>query len=212
MRSTRPPTAARAAAPTASRASTAPTAAASATAFADEQVLARGSHLQVALAIKAALEGGSTATILSFDDATGRQLDFDLRGSAEDVAARLSTSDAGAEKKRAGRPALGVAAREVTLLPRHWEWLADQPGGASSTLRRLVDAASQAPEASIRRAQQAADRFMSTMLGNHPGYEEAARALYASDRERFMALSRKWPKDLREHARRLAAGAFVQAV
>lgn len=150
------------------------------------------------------------ATILSFDDATGRQLDFDLRGAAQDIAARLSASDAGSEKKRAGRPALGVAAREVTLLPRHWEWLADQPGGASSTLRRLVDAAIQAPEATMRRAQQAADRFMSTMLGNHSGYEEAARALYASDRERFMALSRKWPKDLREHARRLAAGAFVQ--
>lgn len=178
------------------------------TAFADEQLLASGAQLEVALAIKAALQAGATASILTFDDITGRQIDFDLRGSDDDIAARLSAPDTTAEKKRAGRPTLGVAAREVTLLPRHWEWLAEQPGGASATLRRLVDGASNAPEANMRRAQQAADRFMSTMLGNHPGYEEASRALYAADRERFMALSRKWPKDLREHARKLAAGAF----
>ncbi|CAG2141495.1 DUF2239 family protein [Cupriavidus plantarum] len=186
-----------------------------ATAFAGDQRLASGSYLEVALAIRDAVASGSDATVLAFDDATGRQIDFDLRGTDADIAARLAApeapnaTNAGGERKRAGRPSLGVAAREVTLLPRHWEWLGDQPGGASATLRRLVDAASTSPEADMRRAQQTADRFMSVMLGNQPGYEEASRALYAADRERFMTLSRKWPKDLREHARKLAAGAFA---
>lgn len=49
---------------------------------------------------------------------------------------------------------------------------------------------------------------MMAMLGNQPGYEEAARALYAGDRQRFLSSSDGWPVDLRGHARSLAEAAF----
>jgi uncharacterized protein len=180
------------------------------TAFADGTFFTFGPPWEVALTVKAALEGGREGEILTFDDSTGRVIDFDLRGSNQEVAARLRPASADAAKAP-GRPKLGVVAREVTLLPRHWDWLAAQPGGASVTLRKLVDAARAATgeRDKIRLAQQAADRFMSAMLGNQPGYEEASRALYAGDAARFDALSAAWPTDLRDHARRLAAPAFV---
>ncbi|ALD92773.1 hypothetical protein CR3_3586 [Cupriavidus gilardii CR3] len=103
-----------------------------------------------------------------------------------------------------------MVAREVTLLPRHWEWLAAQPGGASVTLRKLVEQAraQDGGRQAIREAQQAADRFMLAMLGNQPGYEDASRALYAGDGERFVMLTESWPRDLRDHVRRLAAAAL----
>jgi uncharacterized protein len=179
------------------------------TAFAGERLLAAGRKIDVALAVRAALQADSNRMILIFDDGTGREVDFDLRGTEDEIAARLDPPEATADDaKRAGRPKLGVVAREVTLLPRHWDWLADQPGGASVTLRKLVDAARNAEDEHVRQAQHAADRFMGAMLGNQPGYEEASRALYAADRIRFMALTEPWPGDLRDHARRLAAAAF----
>lgn len=106
-----------------------------------------------------------------------------------------------------GRPKLGVVAREVTLLPRHWEWLNGQPGGASVVLRKLVDAARVAGEDKdrVRRAQEAVDRFMTAMAGNLPGYEEATRALYANDTVRFDAMIASWPADVRRHTQKLAA-------
>lgn len=183
------------------------------TAFVGERLLAAGAPLTVALAVRAALRV-SANPILTFDDQTGRQIDFDLRGGADEIAARLQApAAAAAEPRSAGRPKLGVVAREVTLLPRHWDWLAAQPGGASVTLRKLVEAARKGDGAGVsaRQAQEAADRFMSAMLGNQPGYEEAARALYAGDRPHFLALSESWPGDLRDHARRLADPAFVGA-
>ncbi|MEO0363522.1 MAG: DUF2239 family protein, partial [Pseudomonadota bacterium] len=135
-------------------------------------------------------------------------------GSEEDVIARHSPAPKPAEEpepRRAGRPKLGVVAREVTLLPRHWDWLKEQRGGASAALRRLVEAAirNPGPEERARRAQAAADKFMSVMLGDQPGYEEAARALYAGDGAAFGATVFGWPKDLRDHAARLAAPAFA---
>lgn len=182
------------------------------TAFAGERRLASGTTVEVALAVAAALRADPHQTILAFGDLSGRQVDFDLRGSDADIAARLAPSgaDDSQVRKGAGRPKLGVVAREVTLLPRHWEWLGEQSGGASVTLRKLVDAArkGQGVDLSAGRAKAAADRFMSTMLGNQPGYEEASRALYGADRERFLALSEAWPADLRDHARQLAAPAF----
>jgi uncharacterized protein len=188
------------------------------TAFADERLLAKGPAWEVALAVKAALAADPAARVLGFDDETGRLVDFDLRGSDDEIAARLkpaSPDPAGeAESARSpGRPKLGVVAREVTLLPRHWEWLAGQPGGASVTMRKLVDAARTASQGRdrIRLAQQAADRFMGAMLGDAPGYEEASRALYAGDRQRFEELSAPWPADLRDYARRLATPAFEAA-
>jgi hypothetical protein len=179
------------------------------TAFANGAFFTFGPPWEVALTVKAALERGETADILTFDDATGRLVDFDLRGSNQEIVERLRPPGDDNAKAR-GRPKLGVVAREVTLLPRHWDWLARQPGGASVTLRKLVDAArgANAGRDAIRQAQQAADRFMAAMLGNQPGYEDASRALYAGDSARFQAMTEPWPADLRDHARRLASAAF----
>ena len=176
------------------------------TAFAGDRLLVSGPQLEAALSIKAALSRGEPEVILAFDDRTGRQVDFDLRGSDEEIAARLNPQPEAREETRRGRPKLGVVAREVTLLPRHWDWLAEQPGGASVTLRKLVDAAWQSGDSqgSVRQAQEAADRFMSAMLGNQPAYEEASRALYAGNKSRFIDLTEHWPCDLRDYARRLA--------
>lgn len=109
-----------------------------------------------------------------------------------------------------GRPKLGVTAREVTLLPRHWEWLAAQPGGASVALRKLVKEAGRANEAKdrIKKAQASAYRFMSAVAGNLPGYEETMRALFAGQPEQFGALTEAWPVDVRDHAHRLVLRAF----
>lgn len=186
------------------------------TAFEGEYLLAAGSQLDVALSAKAALKREKTSQpVLIFDNRTGRQVDFDLRGTEEEIAARLGPSKSAhpVTKRTPGRPKLGVVAREITLLPRHWEWLAGQPGGASVTLRKLVDAARKhdGSSVSVRAAQQSADRFMSAMLGNQPGYEDAARALYAGERARFLDLSEPWPADLRDHARRLAEPALPHA-
>ena len=173
----------------------------SCTAFQGDRLLAAGAPWDVALAVKCAADPG----ILVFDDRTGRQIDFDLRGSDQEIVERLR----GARPR--GRPKLGVVAREVTLLPRHWDWLAAQPEGASATIRRLIDAArAQAGSAGdARQAQAAADRFMMAVLGNQPGWEEASRALYAGDGLRFHDLTEPWPADVRDYARRLAEPAFA---
>jgi hypothetical protein len=187
------------------------------TAFLGSQQVATGSYVEVALAVRALSKGRTHTAVLIFDDESGRQIDFDLRGSEADVAERLTRSDDDdldhndpAKARQPGRPKLGVVAREVTLLPRHWDWLASQPGGASAALRRLVEAARGANASSdiARRSREAADRFMMAMAGNLPHYEEAARSLYAGERERFWKMTQSWPADVAAHARRLAAGAF----
>lgn len=190
------------------------------TAFAGPRLFASGPVVEVALAMKAAVALNGDAALLVFDDRTGRQVDFDLSGSDAEIAARHTPAaspqaeapdgNAAPVRRTSGRPKLGVVAREITLLPRHWTWLAEQPGGASVTLRKLVDAARNAGggEARVRQAREATDRFMGAMLGNQPGYEEASRALYAGDRALFTQLGERWPADLRDHARRLAAPGF----
>lgn len=180
------------------------------TAFQGARRIASGPLAEVALAAKRAADRGDT--VLVFDDATSRPVELDLRGSEAEVLARLP-APAGIEPdapRGPGRPKLGVVAREVTLLPRHWDWLAGQPGGASVTLRRLVEEARRAGEGRdrLRQAQEAAYRFMTAMAGDRPGFEEAARALFAPDRDRFAVLTEAWPADIRDHARRLAAAAF----
>ena len=172
------------------------------TAFAGSQLIARGDLASVAQAAHA--NRGEQPMV--FDDATGRTVELDLRGSVEDVAARLSSSSPASKTPR-GRPKLGVIAREVTLLPRHWEWLATQPGGASATLRRLVDQARRETGASdaIRQAQEATYRVMTTLAGDLPGYEEATRALFARDRARFDQLTAAWPADIGDYVRSLSA-------
>lgn len=113
-----------------------------------------------------------------------------------------------------GRPRLGVAAKEVTLLPRHWEWLARQPGGASAALRRLVEASIRSGRETdrARTARESAYRFMSAIAGDLEGFEEAARALFRGDAERFAAETRSWPTDIRDHAAALAAAAFAKTI
>jgi len=180
------------------------------TAFEGDRRVTSGPLREVALAVKAAIERGAGDPVLIFDDATGRVVDVDIRGSAEEIVARLPQPDAqdqAAEGPRGrGRPKLGVVAREVTLLPRHWDWLGAQPGGASVALRKLVDEARRASGAKDRQrnAQESTYRFISAMAGNQPGFEEATRALFADDRERFSDLIALWPEDIRNHAARLA--------
>jgi len=170
--------------------------------------IASGLLAEVAPAFKKALEKNGAAQVLLFDDTTGRTFDIDVRGTNEEMLARLTrVARARAGQPRGpGRPKLGVVAREVTLLPRHWDWLAAQPGGASVTLRRLVDEARRGAKAQARAARDAAYHFMQTIAGDRPGFEEAARALYSDDRVRFAKLIASWPKDVREHAAALASG------
>jgi uncharacterized protein len=184
------------------------------TAFEGHKSLAAGPLSEVTLAVKAAEEQGVEDALLVFDDATGRVVDLDTRGSAEDILARLDTPKAGdsgpgqGAPRGPGRPKLGVTAREVTLLPRHWEWLADQPGGASASLRRLVETARRHDQGSPRQAREAAYRFMSALAGDLPDFEEATRALFADEQARFDNLIAAWPAAVRDHCRRMTANAF----
>ena len=175
------------------------------TLFAGEQRLAQGAPSDVAVAAQKAAEGHFEGPVLAFDDMTGRVVDLDLRGSPAEVAARYAPTPA---PRPRGRPKLGVVAREVTLLPRHWEWLAAQPGGASVALRKLVEQARRADDGDGERKarQEAAYRFMSSMAGDLPGYEEALRALFAGDRAGFDAQVTAWPADVAGHAQKLAWG------
>jgi hypothetical protein len=186
-------------------------------------VLRAGSLLEVAQAVKHEVESGSNASVLTFDDATGRVIDIDIRGEQPEFLAHLSRSatrlgapalasgkvtPAPAQPRGRGRPKLGVIGREVTLLPRHWEWLNAQPGGASVALRRLVDEArrSSTPAQGARLAQERAYRVMSALAGDRPGYEEALRALFAGDRARLQAQIANWPVDIRDYTLRMAYG------
>lgn len=166
------------------------------TAFIGHTMLATGPIESVVLKLKGAGEAA-----LVFEDSTGKQLDFDLRGEDDEVLARLAEDPRFA--KKAGRPKLGVVSREVSLLPRHWEWLEKQPGGASGSLRRLVEDARKAAGNGNREAIDAAGRFMWALAGNLPHFEDASRALYARDRQRLTELMAEWPADVRDHVERL---------
>jgi hypothetical protein len=187
-------------------------------AFEGDRCIASGDLGEVARAAKRALDRNETAVAV-FDGRTSAPVELDLRGSLQEILARLpDVSDAPAAADDAalaaprgpGRPKLGVVAREITLLPRHWDWLAQQPGGASVAIRKLVEQARRGGEDKdrIRTAQEAAYRFMSVMAGNKPHYEEAIRALFAPDPVRFEKLIVDWPADIRAHAAKLAERAF----
>jgi len=178
------------------------------TAFAGATRIAASSYLNVALAVRAYVDGDAAACVLIFDDATGKQIDFNLRGSRREIAAQLRKDFPLAEGTypAPGRPKIGVVAREVTLLPQHWDWLAGQPGGASTTLRRLVDAARRtalSDKQRLRKLQERTYRFMSAIAGNLPHFEEASRALFADNITRFKELIAGWPSDIREHLLKL---------
>lgn len=186
------------------------------TAFLGQQILLSSSLEAVALRVKAALASDPNASVLVFNDNDGRVIDLDLRGSDAEIVERLPADiESEAETPEAprgpGRPKLGVVAREVTLLPRHWEWLSAQPGGASVALRKLVEEARrQGSDADRRRqSQEAAYRFISAMAGNEAGFEEAARALFAGKQEDFSAAQASWPEDIRRHAQLLAMAALA---
>jgi hypothetical protein len=190
-----------------------------AVAFDGDRRIASGALRDVVRAAKDTLERHKDASILVFDDSTGSPIDIDFRGSADDVLARLpdiagavaATDDAAPSAPRGpGRPKLGVVAREITLLPRHWDWLAQQTGGASVAIRKLVEQARRAGEDEnrIRQAREAAYRFMSAMAGNAPHYEGAIRALFADDATGFEKLIAEWPADVRNHTSTLAQRAF----
>ena len=187
------------------------------TAFSGTRRIAHGSLNDVALRSKRVVDRVAAPQLLIFDDATGAVVDIDLRGSVAEVTERvLRQSPPGSAPARPaaprgpGRPRLGVVAREVTLLPRHWEWLNRQPGGASVALRKLVEDARRGAggQERVREAREATYRFISAMAGNEAGFEEATRALFAGRRVDFEAHSATWPDDVREHAARLAAPSF----
>jgi hypothetical protein len=176
-------------------------------AFSGDRLLARGPAAEVVAAVKAATDAGET--VLTFDAETARVVDLDLRGDIAAVVARLASAPE-AEKRGPGRPKLGVTAREVTLLPRHWDWLSAQPGGASVALRKLVEGALRDAEGPdrARKAKEATYRFMTAMAGDLPNYEEATRMLFAGDWTAFDAAVEGWPAGVRETARGMAAGAW----
>jgi hypothetical protein len=182
------------------------------TAFAGIRRIASGDLASVAAETKAALDQGESASVLILDDETCRVAEVDFRGTVEDVVARLREPADKPEPRGPGRPKLGVVAREVTLLPRHWEWLNAQPGGASVALRKLVEEARRSNESKdrVRQARETLYRFMSMLAGDEAGFEEASRALFAGDQTLFIALIRLWPKDLRAHAEKLAGAAFSE--
>ena len=183
------------------------------TAFQGHRRLASGPAGEIALVVKR-MTSPPDEPIIIFEDSTGRPIDFDLRGGDREVLARVAKlvpppveeTAPPSEPRGRGRPKLGVVAREVTLLPRHWEWLGAQPGGASVALRKLVDEARRASgdKDRERQARDAAYHFMSTMAGNLPQFEEASRALFADDRRRFTGLIADWPVDVRDHIVKLA--------
>lgn len=179
--------------------------------FEGERRLAAGPKLDVAVAAQARLAQAPEASLLVFDF-EGRQVDFDLRGGPWDIALRLGEGEAAPRGR--GRPRLGVTAREVTLLPRHWEWLAAQPGGASVALRKLVEAARRESEGPDRRraARDATYRFASVMAGDRPGFEAMSRALFAGDAAGFAARIADWPADIRDHLETLASEAFETSI
>ena len=173
-------------------------------AFAAGRLIASGPPAPT-IAAASAHRAASGETIVFFDDVAGQVVDIDERARSEAGRPEAAPPDSGDAPRGRGRPRLGVLAREVTLLPRHWDWLAAQPGGASVALRKLVEAARRdgAEADRIRRAREAAYRFMTALAGDRPGYEAAIRALFAGDAAGLEAATRGWPADLTRHIRSL---------
>ena len=184
-------------------------------AFASAKRIGAGSPREVATAVKAYRDANPQAAILVFD-AHSRAVELDLRGSLATVLRRVPAEPAAREAatedavvRGPGRPKLGVVPREVTLLPRHWDWLGRQPGGASVALRKLVEHALRAnrDKDRAREARDDAYRFMHAMAGDEPGFEEASRALFADDTSGLELRTAKWPRDIRKHLLSLVARA-----
>jgi len=189
-------------------------------AFARTKRIALGSPREVITAIKSLDESALNDGVLVFDAHTSKAVELDLRGTLAEALqqapeevdnAEHSPQVSTAAKRTPGRPKLGVVAREVTLLPRHWDWLATQSGGASVALRKLVDRARRDNKDADRQrqAREAAYRFMNAMAGNRSKFEDASRALFANDIAKLEDMTRDWPHDIREHVLTLAKVANV---
>jgi uncharacterized protein len=189
------------------------------TAFDGHRCVASGLLPEVVRKAKEVIDRGEPVSIVIFDDEASELIEVDFRGSVDEVLERLGRlGNAGvegtgldvSEKRGPGRPRLGVVGREVTLLPRHWEWLDGQPGGASVALRKLIEAAKRASHGKdrARKSQEAVHRFMYAMAGDLPGFEEATRAFYRMNYERFNEIAESWPQDVRDHVRKLVAVAI----
>lgn len=189
-------------------------------AFEGDKRVAAGSLFDVAMAVRKRASKATHENIHVFDYVTGKLLHLDLSGAEKDIRARYAGASPAAvpapeeptsdTPRGPGRPKLGVVAREVTLLPRHWDWLNAQPGGASVALRKLVEEArkTRGQSDTLRARQEAAYRFLSAIAGDWRNYEEANRALFAGDAVRFRELTESWPTDVRDHARHLASAVF----
>jgi hypothetical protein len=180
-------------------------------AFAGDRRIARGTLEEILRKTKQRLQRKPDLQVLIFEDRTGRQVEFDFRRSVEEIV-RRAQPEVSEQAPGPGRPRLGVVSREVSLLPRHWEWLEAHPQGISAGIRRLVDEARKRdPEGDrARSARFAASRFMSAMAGDLPKFEEASRALFAENKIGFAKLIQFWPADVRQHLDELLAegGAF----
>jgi len=189
------------------------------TAFEGSELVFRGSLQHVVTKIKKRMGKTSHSEVLLFSDETGKLMDFNFHGTEKDVLKRLevfsSVSDRHGKEESAspagpGRPKLGVISREVSLLPRHWEWLAAQPSGSSATLRKLIEEAKKKSSggATVKQLQERCYKVMSVLAGDLSGYEEALRSLYKKDEERFLVQIKEWPKDIRKHIAELARPVF----
>lgn len=177
------------------------------TVFSGDELIASGDLATILRASKELNDRSPDAPLLIFENETGRQTDFNLQGNIDQI---LEREGAVQSARGPGRPKLGVVSREVTLLPRHWDWLADQRGGASAALRRLVDEArrNESPRDRARQAAAAVGRMMTVLAGDRPNFEEAYRALDAGDRERFRDLTGSWPEAIRAHLSEQAERVF----
>lgn len=187
--------------------------------FAGQEQVATGDLVEVGLALQARAMKGGDERLVMIDESTGRTLSISLHGTPDQLRKRLEVfaaqlarrgDEAPPARRGPGRPRLGVVSREVSLLPRHWEWLARQPGGASAALRKLVEQARRENAAAdrARMARDAAYHFMLELAGDRPGYEEALRALFAGDASALGKHIRSWPPDIRAQAQRMADRAF----
>lgn len=190
-------------------------------AFSKNKCIASGAPREVVTEVKRFVDSHAKDNVIVLDARTSETVEVDLRGSLSTILKRIPSApiqvpegdiEAQTAERTVGRPKLGVTAREVTLLPRHWEWLSTQPGGASTTLRKLVEQALRSSKESdrLRQAQEAAYRFMIVMAGDNPGFEEATRALFASDIEQLQQFVSTWPSDVRNHALLLAGKAIAK--
>lgn len=184
------------------------------TAFDNTSIIAHGSLRDVILKTKKILGKSENSSFLIFSDSTGKTIDFNFQGTEKEILKRLeifvSNSDEKIELARPGRPKLGVISREISLLPRHWEWLATQSSGASSSIRNLIEDAikKSTSKVSLKQQQEKVYRVMTTLAGDLDGYEEAIRSLYKRDRESFIKFTKGWSKDLRSYLEKLTNDVF----